>query len=99
MLLLQSNDTLNVKLPFSFRTEAIDGLHPDTVALMRGPLMLVALDPQLKLNRKAITSPNGLKETPHAVQTFELMAPLEGPRFRPFYLIGEEQYTTYLEQT
>ncbi len=38
------NDTLEVKLPFGDRTEAIDDRHTDTVALMRGPLMMVAVN-------------------------------------------------------
>jgi hypothetical protein len=35
---------VEVKLPFGDRTEAIDDRHPDTVALMRGPLMMVAVN-------------------------------------------------------
>jgi DUF1680 family protein len=38
------NDTLEVKLQFRDRTEAIDDRHKDTVALMRGPLMMVAVN-------------------------------------------------------
>jgi DUF1680 family protein len=38
------NDTLEVKLPWRDRTQAVDDRHPDTVALMRGPLMMVAVD-------------------------------------------------------
>jgi len=40
----QKNDTLEVKLPFGERTEAIDDRQADTVALMRGPLMMVAVN-------------------------------------------------------
>ena len=42
--LWRKNDTVEVKLPFGDRTEAIDDRHPDTVALMRGPLMMVAVN-------------------------------------------------------
>jgi DUF1680 family protein len=38
------NDTLEVKLPWRDRTQAVDDRHPETVALMRGPLMMVAVD-------------------------------------------------------
>ena len=41
----RKNDTLEVKLPFRDRTEAVDDRHTDTVALMRGPLMMVAIHP------------------------------------------------------
>ena len=40
----QKNDTVVVKLAFRDRTEAIDDRHADTVALMRGPLMMVAVN-------------------------------------------------------
>ena len=39
------NDTLEIKLPWRDRTLAVDDRHPDTIALMRGPLMMVAIDP------------------------------------------------------
>ena len=38
------NDTVEVKLPWRDRTQPVDDRHPDTVALMRGPLMMVSLD-------------------------------------------------------
>ena len=41
----QRNDTVELRLPFADRTEAIDDRHPGMVALMRGPLMMVAVDP------------------------------------------------------
>ncbi len=94
----QNNDTIQVKLPFSFRTEAIDKQHPEMVALMWGPLMLVALDPQLKLPGKATSSPGGLKPVPQMPQAFDLQAPVDGVRFVPFYTIKGETYTTYLHQ-
>ena len=40
----KNNDVLQVALPMDLRTEAIDEQHPKTVAVMRGPVMLVAVD-------------------------------------------------------
>jgi DUF1680 family protein len=40
----KKNDTVTVRLPFGDRTEAIDDRHPETVARMRGPLMMVSTD-------------------------------------------------------
>jgi hypothetical protein len=37
-------DRIELRLPQAFRAEAIDGSHPSTVAMMRGPLMYCALD-------------------------------------------------------
>jgi len=94
----QTNDTLQVRLPFSFRLEPIDEQHPDTVALMWGPLMLVALDQPLELPEKSV-SPQGLKSTPYSPLTFEAPRPTGKLRFVPFYRVRDEVYTTYLHRT
>jgi hypothetical protein len=93
-----NNDALQLTLPFSFRTEAIDEQHLETAALMHGPLMMVALDRPLTLDKSMINSPQGLKKVPNVAGTFELTTPPEKRRFVPFYGIGEENYTTYLQQ-
>ena len=41
----RKNDRIELRLPSADRTEAIDDRHPDTVAMMRGPLMMVAVNP------------------------------------------------------
>ena len=94
----RNNDTVEVNLPFSFRTQPVDAQHPDTVALMRGPLMLVALDPRLKLSRASIGTSQRPTPIPGAAQTFDVATPAEPLRFIPFYRVGEQSYTTYLQQ-
>jgi DUF1680 family protein len=96
----QTNDTIQIQLPFSFRLEPIDEQHPDTVALMWGPLMLVALEPPVEqLARKSVFfSPEGLKPIPYSPLTFEIRVPGK-LRFVPFYRVQEETYTTYVEMT
>jgi hypothetical protein len=96
----QTNDTIQIKLPFSFRLEPIDEQHPDTVALMWGPLMLVALDTPLELARKSVSvSPEGLQSTPYSPLTFEVSRQPGKLRFMPFYRVQDEVYTTYLHKT
>ncbi len=92
----QNKDSIQITLPFSFRAEPIDDQHLGVVALMHGTLMLVALPPQLKLPSQAVSSPNGLKPTPYAPQSFELQLPMDKLRFVPFYLIKDESYTSYV---
>jgi uncharacterized protein len=94
----RNNDTIQVALPFSFRTEPIDDQHRNTVALMRGPLMLVALIPRLRLDANSLRSPEALRKIPRAEQTFETTVFPEKLRFVPFYRVGDQSYTTYLEQ-
>ena len=91
----RNNDTVQVKLPFTFRTEPVDELHPQLVALMRGPVMLVALTPEIKLPTRAVAQ-GELKLTSHATPSFELQTPQDRVRFVPFYTVKDEIYTTYV---
>jgi DUF1680 family protein len=93
----RNNDTIQVNLPFSLRQEAIDDHHPNLVALLRGPLMMVALDPQLKIDANQLKTPGGLTAVPNTGQELRLKAVHEDVRFVPFYAVGEQSYTTYLE--
>ncbi len=95
----QTNDTVQIRLPFSFWNQPIDEQHPNTVALMWGPLMLVALDPALELPRNSIsTSPEKLKASAYSPLTFELSRAPEKLLFVPFYRVHDEVYTTYVQQ-
>lgn len=91
----RNSDTFQINLPFSFRTEAIDEHHPGTVALMRGPLMMVALNPQSDQIKIVADSLQSLKPVPFRPQTFE--SANQTLRLAPFYTVGSESYTTYLE--
>ena len=93
----QMNDTVQVQIPFSARLEAVDEQHPDTVALMWGPLMLVSLDQPLELPRKSL-SPEQLKPALYSALTFEVPRAASKLRFVPFYRVQEEVYTTYVRQ-
>jgi uncharacterized protein len=92
----RNHDTVQISLPFSFRMEAIDDQHPNTVALMRGPLMVVALDPQITLTSR--DQAPAFKPVPFAAQTFEMPGSSATIRFAPFYTVGDQSYTTYFEK-
>lgn len=93
-----NNDTVQVKLPLAFWTSSIDGQHKDTVALMRGPVMLVALDRGLRISQNVVSSLNSLQPTAHRTASFELPAPTAKVQFVPFYAVEDETYTTYFER-
>ena len=92
-----NNDTIEVNLPFSSRVLPVDNQHPNTVALMRGPLFLVGLGPQGKLDRRALNSPQALRAVPNAGQTYELATAPTTTRFVPFYCVNSQNYTSYHE--
>ncbi len=96
----QANDAIQVRLPFPLRLEPIDEEHPDTVALMWGPLMLVALDSPLEIPRKSVSAASqGLKPSAHAPLTFDLPRTQGTQHFVPFYRVQDEVYTTYVQAT
>ena len=92
-----SGDTLTLELPQVFRTEAIDEQHQNTVALLRGPLVCVELNPQgtqSKLPR--LEALRALEQIPGAFSTESSAA---SRLFVPFYFVRDESYTMYMESS
>jgi hypothetical protein len=73
------------------RLEAVDAQHPDTVALMNGPLVLFAIaGAQPLVTRKQLLSARRA-----GARRWQVEAP-EGPMVMlPFTEIGDESYSTY----
>ncbi len=89
----KNGDRIEVRLPQEFRTEAIDDLHPETVALMRGPVMFVALNPWDDLARTRVALPDGLRQAGR--QTYVRQVAERDLVFVPFYTVQNESYSTY----
>ena len=89
------NDTIELALPLGFRTEAIDDKHPETAAVMYGPLMLVAATPPADLASQPLELPRGLKPLAYAPGIFEYALPQQTLQFRPYFSIHNERYDTY----
>jgi hypothetical protein len=62
---------------------------------MRGPVMLVALTPEIKLPQRGLAQ-GELKPTPYTTLSFELQTPQDRVRFVPFYTVKDEIYSTYV---
>lgn len=90
----KQGDRVTLSLPFSFRTVAIEKKVPDLVAVMRGPVMLNAVEVGEELTAQAGAlremNPVGGK-----VLEFECRTAAGKVRMRPFYRIGKEMYSTY----
>jgi uncharacterized protein len=79
-------------LPMTARLEAVDARHPETIAVMRGPLVLFAVGAE----RPAVSRSQLL-----AVRQVEasrwLAEGAAGPvTFAPFTAVGDMTYSTYL---
>jgi uncharacterized protein len=88
----KDGDRVELNLPMPMRLEAIDSQHPDTVALVRGPLVLFALtetDP--KVSREQLLAAKAMKG-----QAVWMAQAETGPLLlTPFTAIHEERYRTY----
>lgn len=90
-------DRIELVLPQDFRTEAIDDMHPETIALMRGPIQYVALNPQHDLagapDDDRLRLPSGLKQI--APQAFVEDYAGKQIVFVPIHQVRDQTYTSY----
>lgn len=77
------------------RLEAIDAQHPETVALLVGPLVLFAVtDSQLAVTRAQLLA---ARKTASGVWNVETAS--GAMKMMPFPAIEDQAYTTYLRAT
>lgn len=85
----KDGDKLELTLSLPMRLEAINEKHPDTVAVVRGPLVLFAIgENRPKVSRMQILSAVRVPQQ-NAWKAGDLV-------LRPFAEIGDERYNTYL---
>lgn len=88
-----TGDRIELELPMSARLEPVDPQHPETVALLRGPLVLFAVtDSQPSVTRTTLL---GVKRT--GLRSWQADANGAPLRLLPFTEIEDEQYSTYLQ--
>ncbi len=90
----RKDDTIHLRLPFSFRTVPVDGRHPNTVAVVYGPVMLVAVDAPRQLQARATALAQMTRVTGKPLE-FECRTAAGPVQMRPFYQVRRETYTTY----
>ncbi|MGO8720604.1 MAG: beta-L-arabinofuranosidase domain-containing protein [Acidobacteriaceae bacterium] len=93
----KSGDRVELELPLPSRLEAIDSRHPNTVAVMRGPLVLFALKPQQASPMPAFEKNELLHLQQLSQREWQARAGDARFRFVPFTEVGSEPYTTYLQ--
>src|SRR5215472_8788125 len=89
-------DHIELSLPLDFRTEAIDDLHPDTVALMRGPVQYVAIESSNERASARRLMPSNLKQI--GPQAFIQNDAGRQTVFVPLHSIVNETYTSYFSK-
>jgi uncharacterized protein len=92
----KTGDTIELRLPRGLDIQPIDAQHPNTVALVCGPLVLFAVSEDTpKVTSERLLS---AKQTARGSSEW-LVHSDEGPplRFAPFWTIKDETYFTYLQ--
>jgi len=93
----KTGDQVELELPLKMRLEAIDARHTDTVALLRGPQVLMAVKPQQegpvpKMTREQLLTARRVSERQWEANS------ANGPvTMRPFTSLGDQPYTIYLK--
>jgi uncharacterized protein len=88
----KTGDRIGLQLPLTTRLEAIDSRHPDTVALLSGPLVLFAITD----GAPAVTRAQLLSATKAGERTWYVSTTGAPLKMLPFTAIADEAYTTYL---
>ncbi|MEO8727490.1 MAG: beta-L-arabinofuranosidase domain-containing protein [Acidobacteriaceae bacterium] len=89
----RTGDRIELELPLRLRLEPFDKEHADTVALMRGPLVLFPLtNARLKVRRKQLLAAMRAGSDRWRFATAEGVVDAA-----PFTAIGDSSYTTYVE--
>jgi DUF1680 family protein len=94
----RKGDTVELALPFSFRTVPIDEQNRNLAAVMYGPIMLTAINPpeQLAASAAALTR---MDTVPGKPLEFHCQTASGRVRMRPFYQVQREAYSTYFQVT
>ena len=88
------SDKIELTLPLPLRLEAIEPEHPNTVAIVRGPLVLFALGAQAPaVTRDQLLAAQPVPKSP--IPEWQIQSASGPIRLRPFFHIHDEHYTTY----
>jgi len=93
----KSGDRVELELPLKTRLEAIDAQHADTVALLRGPLVLMAVKQQQEAPLPKVTREQLLSATRVSEHQWQVNSAGGSVTMLPFTSLGGRPYTTYLQ--
>jgi DUF1680 family protein len=88
----RTGDHVEVDLPLAKRLERVDSRHPNTVALVGGPLVLFAITER----SPKVTSQQLLAAKKVGQQSWQVETAAAPLTMLPFTAISDEQYSTYL---
>jgi DUF1680 family protein len=90
-----AGDTLDLVVPQPLRTLAIDTGTPDLVAVMRGAVMFVGLNPWDGIGEQRLDLPGALSPVSGSELSYRTTAGGRDVVFVPYYTVDTERYATY----
>jgi len=93
----KTGDRVELELPLKMRLETIDARHTDTVALLRGPLVLMAVKPQQDAAVPQMTREGLLAAKRTGRDQWQVGSSKGSVTMLPFTSLGELPYTTYVK--
>jgi hypothetical protein len=93
----KTGDRVDLELPLKLRLEPIDARHTDTVALMRGPLVLMAVKQEQKSPLPKLTRQQLLAAERVSERQWQVMSSEGSVKMLPFTSLGDLPYTTYVK--
>jgi hypothetical protein len=93
----KTGDRVELELPLRMRLEPIDPQHADTVALVRGPLVLMTVKDEQAAALPRVTRDQLLAARRVSERAWQVSA-VGGPvAMMPFTWLGSRPYTTYVK--
>jgi DUF1680 family protein len=93
----KTGDRVELELPLQMRLEAIDAQHTDTVALVRGPLVLMAVKRQQEAPVPNVSREQLLAAKRIGERQWQVDATGGPVTLLPFTSLGSLPYTTYVK--
>ncbi|HTW47259.1 MAG TPA: beta-L-arabinofuranosidase domain-containing protein [Acidobacteriaceae bacterium] len=93
----KTDDRVELELPLKMRLEAIDPRHSETVALLRGPIVLMAVKEREDTPLPRITRQQLLAAARVSERQWQAGSASGPVRLMPFTSVGDQPYTTYLQ--
>jgi hypothetical protein len=93
----KNGDRVELELPMKMRLEPIDARHKETVALLRGPIVLMAVKPAQDAALPRVTRQQLLAATRISGRQWQVSSSNGTVSMLPFTSLGELPYTTYLK--
>lgn len=91
----RSGDRIELELPLNKSLEGVDAAHPDTVALIAGPLVLMRVDPRTAAGTTSRANLLAAQRAAHGPHEWQASSSAGSIRLKPFLDIGDETYSAY----